>query len=186
MNFLQKYGGVIALVAIVIAIGGYFFPQVQSAVYGTIGGPTNYYAVGATNLKIGSSCDSEFKYATTGCLGSLVQRINEGTCYIQPYATTIAASSTAYVDCQATAAVGNTTGANDVALLGVTTGDHVVADLATSTASTVFGGLDVTGVSASTTPGYIQLLLSNQTGTTFTWPTTGTASGTASYIDLGP
>jgi len=116
---------------------------------------------------------------TTGSSGTAVARQNVGTCYIRPYAATIAATSTAKVDCQATAAW-NASGMS--ALAGVTAGDIVSVTLATSTAGTTLGGLNVTGASASTTAGYIELYINNLTGTTYTWPTTGTASGTATYI----
>ena len=120
------------------------------------------------SLKIGSS-------------GTAVTRANTGVCYFKAYATTIAATSSAYVDCQATAAVGSITGAT-TALTGVTFGDNVVVNMSTTTAGTVVGGLVVGGVSASTTAGHIQMRIVNLTGATYTWPTTGTATGTASYI----
>lgn len=122
---------------------------------------------GTGGLKIGGSD------ATT------INQLNAGTCYIRPYAATITASSTAKVDCQGTAAW-NASGVS--ALTGVTAGDWVQAKLATSTAGTTSNGLVITGASASTTPGFIELYISNLTGGTFTWPTSGTASGTASYL----
>lgn len=116
--------------------------------------------------------------------GDLATRLDFGSCYIQPYATTIAASSTSYVDCQGTAATGGLNTAKDTPLTGVTYGDTITADLATSTAGSQIEGLDIISVSASGTPGYIQLGISNGTGGTFTWPTTGNASGTVSFIDF--
>lgn len=117
-----------------------------------------------------------------GTNGTNVQRLDTGMCYIQAYATTIAASSTGIVDCQATKAVGGVTTANDVALVGVSPGDNVVVELATSSQSTTYGGINVDAASASTTPGFIQLYIVNSTGTTYTWPTTGSATGTVSYV----
>ena len=113
-----------------------------------------------------------------GSSGTNFDRINSGTCYIKAYAATIAATSSAFVDCQATAAVG---ASGISALTGVTYGDSVFVAFATSTGTTL-AGLVIQSASASGTPGYMQLNVSNLTGTTFTWPTTGTASGTASYI----
>ncbi len=162
---------VVAVVAIVIAIIGCFTPGAQQAVqkagqiYDTF---TGDYFVAARGM-------------TTGANGTAITRLNVGQCYIQPYAATIAASSTASVDCQANPATGGLTTANDTNLKGVSFGDNVLATLSTTTAGTLQGGIDIIGVSASTTAGRIVLTLANTTGTTFTWPTTGSASGTASY-----
>ena len=88
-----------------------------------------------------------------GANGTNVQRLDTGICYIQPYATTIAASSSAYVDCQGTAAVGTTNTGKDTALVGVSAGDSVQSILATSTVSGVAGqGLEIGAASASTSP----------------------------------
>lgn len=113
--------------------------------------------------------------------GSQVNTLNYGTCYIKAYATTIAASTTATVDCQATAAVS----ANGIsALTGITVDSKVIATLATSTAGTSGLGISIIGASASTTSGSITLRISNLTGTTYTWPVTGTATGTVQYIAI--
>lgn len=145
---------------------------------GLTAGSSQQFAISSTGAVTNSTS------WTLGSSGTTLTRLNAGTCYIQPYATTIAASSTALVDCQATAAVASTssTYTNDSALTGVTYGDGVNVTLATSTGSATFLGLNLESASASGTAGYIQLRLSNKTGATFTWPTTGTASGTASYI----
>lgn len=125
-----------------------------------------------------------------GTNGTVFSSENTGVCFIQPYATTIAASSTALVDCQGTAAVGTTNTGKDTALPGIVQGGFSEGTLGTTTASqngssiSAFGGLILLGVSASTTPGYLQLLLLNQFGTTFTWPLVGTASGSMKYFDF--
>lgn len=122
---------------------------------------------------------------TLGSSGTALTRINSGTCYILAYATTIAATSTALVDCQATALIYNVNNLRAAALTGVTFGDPTVASLSTTTATTAgttFGGLVLEAAMASTTAGYIQLQISNLTGATFTWPVTGAATGTATYI----
>ena len=178
-NATLLWGGV--LVAVIIAIGGYAYPTAQQAVVSSFGGITNYNSLETAGLAVGSGCDNEF----SSCTGTTMTRINTGTCYIKPYATTIAASTTAIVDCQGRAAVGTITGPT-TALTGVSDGDFVVLTLSTSTARTggvsIGSGLSVVGASASTTAGYIQLVVNNGTGDTFTWPVTGAASGTASYI----
>lgn len=58
MNFINKYAGVLATVAIVIAIGGYFYPQVQGA-FGNIGSATNFYSL-KTDAGITTSGASTF------------------------------------------------------------------------------------------------------------------------------
>lgn len=116
---------------------------------------------------------------TVGSSGTAMTRVNTGTCYIKAYAATIAASSTATVDCQATAVV-DPSGAS--ALTGVTMGDSVALTLSTTTAGTLYMGLQVAGASASTTSGYITVRLTNMLGSTFTWPIGTAATGTATYI----
>ena len=54
MQFLNKNAGVVALIAVVIAIGGYFYPSVKSAVM-NFGGVTNYDELDATVMKIGGT-----------------------------------------------------------------------------------------------------------------------------------
>jgi hypothetical protein len=115
-----------------------------------------------------------------GSSGSTLSNVVVGTCYLAPYASTIAATTTAAVDCQGTLAW-NANGTS--ALTGVLSGDAVQITLSTTT-SFISGnrGLVLNGASASTTAGHIQLQVENLTGTTFTWSTTaGTASGTASF-----
>lgn len=168
-------------VVAIVAIAGLFYPQTAGRILGAVTGTTNFDNLGILQLKLGTTCNSSFGYA--GCNGTAISRLNKGTCYIQPYATTIAASSTAAVECQATAATGGVTTANDTALTGVTSGDAVFVTFATSTAITAGGGAGapfVVGAVASSTAGYIHVILGNM-GQTYTWPTTGTASGTMTY-----
>ena len=169
---------IVAVIALVIAIIGLFTPTGKS-VLGAITGVTNYNYLGVSQLKIGTTCNDGFSYS--GCNGTAISGLNTGKCYIQAYATTITASTTATVDCQATAAVGGITTANDVALTGITSGDSIVTMFATSTPS-AFGGIVIIGATASSTAGYITLSIENLTGTTYTWPLTGTATGTVSYF----
>lgn len=157
---------IVSVVAVIIAVTGLFFPKLGAAKFGD----TNYGSLEASSLTIGSTCNNEF---STTCVGTQVRGINIGSCVIFPYATTIAATSTAVVDCQA-----NAVGAL-APLPGVLLNDHVQITLA-STTSSLAGGLVLNGASASTTPGYITLRVLNLTGTTFTWNAAATTS--ISYI----
>lgn len=148
----------------------------------------NAAAAGAVGLKLIENYDPYVRYNngiatqlpfSLGLNGTSINRINTGFCFFAPSGTTVAASTTVAIDCQNTATVGAN---GESALTGVTTGDKVVLTAATSTGSSTYLGTDVTGCSASSTPGFITCNFSNGTGGTFTWPTTGTASGTASYI----
>lgn len=128
-----------------------------------------------------------FKTTSTmqiGTNGTLMNRLNAGQCYVQAYATTIAASTTAQVDCQGTALTYVTNTSNDTTLTGVAFGDNVVAEFSTTTAvvAGAYGSIAVVGASASTTAGYISLRVENLTGALFTWPITGAATGTVSYF----
>src|SRR5687768_5526358 len=124
---LKSWGGVIALAAIILLVGiGFSRGDV------TLRGTTNYDTVdvsdgyqvdavdvidGTGNLKIGGSS------ATS------IDRVNTGTCYIQAYAATIAATTSATVECQGTAFVRTTDNAFTSALTGVAIGDNVVMTL---------------------------------------------------------
>ncbi len=146
----------------------------------------NIVTAGTLQVDLGSTLTGAVTMGTSlkvGSSGTAVTRVNAGTCYIKPYAATIAATSTVVVDCQGTLAWDAVAGDAGSALTGVTAGDFVVATLSTTTAGTTSGGLRLTGASASTTAGYIQLNISNLTGAVYTWPVAAnTASGTASYI----
>lgn len=118
--------------------------------------------------------------------GNKAISLNWGTCYIDPYAATITGTTTASVDCQGTLAVDAraASGLAGAALPGVTSASSVIAQLSTTTAFvTGTRGLSIVGASASTTPGHIELRISNHTGATYTWSTVaGTASGTVQFI----
>jgi hypothetical protein len=196
MNKKLVYGGI--LIAVVIAIGGLYYPTVDLS--GLKAAVENSLGASGTRFPNGLSADSTspvagqvrgttltstgaatFGTAAIGSSGTTLTQVNAGTCYIAPYAATIAASSTALVECQATA---GWDAADISTLTGVASGDAVQVILSTTTAGSTFLGLNLAGATASNTPGYIQLRLFNQTGTTFTWPTSGSASGTASYISI--
>lgn len=194
MTKIEKILAAGVLVAIVIALGTLLGGHKSSvgAISPTDGSASNFTELTASaGLAVGSSQQFQISSAgvmTLGTSGTAINRLNRGICFIKPYATTITASSSATVDCQGTAAVGSITGAAS-ALTGVAFGDSVNVTLSTTTASggslqgTVLTamGLSVVGASASTTSGYITLIIANGTGATYTWPITGSATGTASY-----
>ena len=129
------------------------------------------------------SIDAGNDTVAIGTNGTGMGRVNTGTCYYAPYSGAVAASSTAVVDCQATA----TWDASGIAALtGVSSGDTVSVTAATTSAPQTFLGLDVIGATASSTDGYIQLHIRNLTGASYAWDTISTASGTASYTSIQP
>lgn len=154
--FLSLAGGV---------LGGYLVDQV----------PAINHVLGATTAR--TTITNPWIFASTtqsGTSGTPVSRLNTGFCNIRSHTTTIAASSTQTVECNAG------TGSN-VALTGVTAGDTILIGMPTTTPTT-FGGLKVVGASASSTAGSITLILFNGTGGTFTW--TAAASTSLPYIVL--
>lgn len=147
--------------------------SLESFLQGLLVGPRSQFYLSNTGALTTSAT------VTVGSSGTALNRLNTGTCYLAPYATTITASTSASVDCQATA---GWSASGTSALTGVTSGDFVQVRLSTTTAKATVNGLYVIGASASTTAGHIELLVSNLTGTTFTWPLVGSATGTASYL----
>lgn len=133
---------------------------------------------------IGSTTQlSKLKVGVSASAGDSVTKVNTGTCYIFPYAATVAASSSALVDCQASPTASGGGGANaPVALTGITANDHISLTLSTTTAGTGTSLLYVLGASASTTSGYITIRVFAPSGTV-TWPVNA-ASGTAHYVGL--
>ena len=186
MKTLKEWSGVIALLAIILT---WIVPS------------PNMFSATGTRMPNGISADSTSPSAgqvrgttftvtgatTLGSSGTSLTQVNVGTCYLLAYAATIAASTTATVTCQGTAAIWNLNQVLATTLTGVANGDFVLAQLSTTTASvsgSVFGGLVLEGASASSTAGYITLRVYNNTGAIFTWPLTGNATGTASYISV--
>lgn len=179
MNTILKYSGVVALVIIAILTGkalissnGVSFGSTSCDSYTCF----TYLEV-INDLKIDATATYAGLASFTGGVkvgssGTTVNGLNYGICYIQASATTISASSTVTVDCQA-----STSGAN-TALTGITAGDTVFVKFATTT-STTFAGLSVLGASASSTSGYITMKVYNGTGGTFTW-TSG--ASTTNYV----
>ncbi len=176
----------VAVVALGIATAALFVQTGGSHPTGSTAGKTataGTYIAG-TGFGVGSESSFIQVFNSTGGLllsssGTRVAGMNFGTCYIHPYATTIAASTTAQVDCQATA---NFAAGPGSALSGITASDVIQADLGTSTVGTLYGGLSLRTAMGSTTAGYITLFVQNDTGGTYTWSITANASGTAQYI----
>jgi hypothetical protein len=164
-----------AIVALLLIIGvGVVIPHPQQS---NVSGGLSDRDVKAVSLAVSGSG-----------VGTKVNELQYGTCYIDPYAATITASTTASVSCQGTLAVDARAGNQGLAgaiLPGVTRSSSILAQLSTTTAGATVSGLRISGASASTTAGYIELRIVNGTGTTYTWPTTlGTASGTVQYLNL--
>lgn len=142
----------------IIAILGLFSPVGKSV---SFGGITNYDEVDATAIKIG------------GANGSRIGPIIDGTCaLLANAATSVAATTTAVADC---------------AVTGVVPGDNVVAQFSTSTVSSpVWGATSanwtIVAAKASTTAGYITVVVRNETGGTASLSASGIASSTQYHI----
>ena len=148
------------------SFGSFVSGQVQQEAFlfvnGFSAGSSQQYSVDASGNVTTSGT------ATLGSSGSAVTSLNFGKCNINAAATTIAASSTATVTCG-----GGTNGLT--ALSGVAAGASVQLSFATTT-STIFYGLNIVGVSASSTSGYFTAIVANDTGATYTWATGATTS----------
>ena len=108
--------------------------------------------------------------------GTALTRVNSGFCNIKTGVATIAASSSIAVDCG-----GGSFGAT--ALIGITVTDRVLLGQPTTTpaiGANAGTGLQVLGASASTTAGFITVILFNGTGGIFTW--TAAASSSWPYV----
>lgn len=190
-NKLVIAGIVVALVLGIASVLGFRFNVSGSA--GTVAGALNnqYIEQYVPAIRYNGGYNSQLPIKTTGgvTIGSTGTPENNsawGTCYVKAYATTIAASSSASVDCQATAAVDASPNRIGTPLAGVQPNDSVIAIFSTTTAGTagIGSGIEVLGASASSTAGYITLLVGNGTGATYTWPTNLNATGTVQYQSL--
>ena len=158
------------LVVLVIAIGGYLYPQVKG-VFG-VAGETNYNTTGVTGLKVGTSCGDSFSStAANGC--DTVTKFLVGTCNLtQSVPGSFVASTTGQFMC---------------AVTGVLSGDNVYVTmpqpyissgnpyLTTVGAIGMGNGFIVSSAYASTTD-VIGVDLTNYTGaatSSFRWATTG-------------
>ena len=146
-----------------ISTGGTLAVTGASTLTGAVTASATLAVTGASTLTGG---------ATVGSSGTALVRVNSGFCNVQSSTNTITASTTKAIDCG-----GGTYAAT--ALTGITAGDRVLLGQPTTT-STVFGGLQILGASASTTQGFITLIVANNTGFTFTW--TAAASTSWPYL----
>lgn len=144
----------VAMVAVVIAIGGYLFPQVSAV----LGGTTNYDILSAASLQIGSGCDN----ANGTCTGTRVSQLLKGSCALIGTDASQTGTSTVAYDC---------------AVTGVVAGDTVIAQLSTSTPFSTSRSWDIVAAKASSTSGFITVLLANN-GQTAIPSVTGVGSST--------
>jgi hypothetical protein len=168
------------LVAMVIAIVGLVAYRIGAPGTPDAGSIANsshtagYYDAGLGFKVNGTTVFNSSKQLIVGTNGTALTRLNFGVCPVIAYAATIAASSSATVDCGSTGAIGGT-------LSGVSAGDYCDV-FSTTTISSVYQGVSILGSTASTTAGYCTIKLYNSTGATFTW--TGAASTTLVYQAL--
>lgn len=168
----QKYLWVALIAVGIIAIAGVYLAVENtpaSTTAGSIEGITNYGNLGVKQLKIGQGCSSEFTYA--GCTGTAVNKILQGTCNAVQYTpgSFAATSTTQQFYCP---------------VAGVVAGDNVSVSLPAGAGANAFGagspylGFILVSASASSTAGFIQFSISNQTGaatSSFTQATTSIA-----------
>lgn len=171
----------VALVALITSIGAFFTTTGGSHPTGSTAGQTataGYYVAGL-GFRVGTEQSSKTVFNSTGQLtlgtsGTAIGRINFGTCQIVAYSNTIAASSTANVDC-------STNGQPSGTITGISALDTVDA-FATTSISSLSQGVFIIASNASTTAGIIRLTVSNGTGGTFTW--SNAASTTVAWQDI--
>lgn len=162
MDFIKQNSGVIATVALIIALVGVFTP-VGKSVISSFGGVTNYDEVDATAIKVG------------GSNGSRVGPVIAGTGAATVVTGTVGASTTAPFD---------------IPVTGVVSGDTVFAQFSTTTAPSPEWGATspkwiIMSAKASTTAGFITITVQNQTGGSASFSASGIASST-NYLVLHP
>lgn len=179
MNNTLKLG-LIGIAGVIIGFVAFLFLSPKTPA--PTGGSTNFGGDLVVDALTVNSTLTQTGAVTMGSSGTAVSTLNYGSCNLQPDAATIAASTTARVTCHG----GNWSAgqAAFTALTGITSSSKIIASLSSTTAGTTFEGLVLTGVTASTTAGFIETRISNQTGTTYTWPVSGSASGTMQYIGI--
>lgn len=126
------------VIAIIIAVCGLFFPQAQ-ALLGRIG------TAFPNGISIGAGTVSTAGSLVIGASGSSINELKATTCDLIGTNASHAASTTIAYDC---------------AVTGIASGDVVMAQLATSTARG-FGAWGIVGSLASTTSGFVTVILNN-------------------------
>ncbi len=153
MNFKEN---AVAVIALIIAIIGLFYPQISQTVQ-RLGGVTNYDEVDATAIKIG------------GTSGSRIGPIISSTCSLIATSYSVAATTTVAMDC---------------AVTGVVSGDIVFAQFATTTPAAGGNSWVVAQASASSTSGFITLNVANWTGKTTMMP--ASVASSTQYLVIHP
>ncbi len=148
MEILRKYGGVLAVVAVVIAIVAFYFPK---QVIVDFGNKTASFWDTAEGYKVdGTTVINGSGQLILGTNGSTVTELKAALCDISGTTdTSHAATSTKYYYC---------------AVTGVASGDVVFAQLASTSALNVIGSWVITDAKASSTAGFIDLMIMNLTG----------------------
>lgn len=174
-----KFVGAALVAILIIAIGGYFFPLIQTQLGVTGTRFPNGISANSTSPVAGEVRGTSLTItadATIGSTGTAIDQANFGTCHIFPNtggtAATLAAGATVKYDCQGTRQLqdGPTSAST---LTGVQANDVVVLHAPTTTPLTNGGSWPlILGYSASTTAGYIQVVFANTSSSTITFAST--------------
>lgn len=150
----------VGLIAVaIIAVGGYFFPLVQSQLGSGTRMP-NGISADSTSPSAGQVRGTTLTItgaSTLGSAGSSLTALSFGTCSLVAYTGgfTVAATTTVGFDCAATGAL--------------TTDTAIFVQTATSSVASS-GGWEVESVSASSTAGYLRVHVRNNTGASAVMP----------------
>lgn len=168
MNKKLIIGVIVA--AIVIVAGLALYSKTHSGKFGAVTGESNLNTLGVTGLKVGANCGDSFSSsAANGCQSTT--HLIAKTCNLIGTDSSQTASTTKAYDC---------------AITGVTSSDNIIALLATS--SPVGGvssgtiGWNIAAADASTTAGFVTVLLSNLTGANAVPSANGIGSSTSVLI----
>ena len=148
------------LITVVIAVGGYFFPQMKG-LFGSVG--TRF----PNGLAVGTTATVTQNKITIGNSGTAVGNLLFGTCNLLGMDVSQAASTTASYDC---------------AVTGATAASIVLAQLSTTTQNTSVLNWAVTSAKGSTTADYITLRVSNLAGTALVPSASAVGSSTNYFI----
>lgn len=185
MNNKNSFATPLAVVAVLLSViavwigwsnGGASISAGATANQTSTAGYYNAGTSGTGGFKVNGTAVFTITSGTTPSF-SVQRGFNFGTCSAHVSATTLAASSTTQIDCQAG------TGGTLSALSGITYGDKIVMSMASTTVGTgsnAGAGLIIRAVDASSTAGVISMQIYNGTGATFTW--TAAASSSFRYF----
>lgn len=154
---------VVSVVALVIAGLLYFGGVKPSSMFGSVACDQTTCLAGGLRVTTGAlESDGTFQ---AGASGSSITQLLKGNC--------------ALIGTDASQ-VGTSTAAYDCAVTGVVSGDTVIAQLATTTSFIAARNWAITGAKASTTAGYITVMLTNLGQTSV--PSVIGVGSTTSYI----